>query len=135
MSSNPVSERRWWHGWSLRARLLAGQLLVLTLVCFVIGTGTLLSLNNSQMSQLDGQLNAANQRANLPPDFADSRARGQTPQGPGVCGAAASHPPNDQPFGFGQGIGTLSAVINNGVVQGPWELVDQSTSGTHSVCA
>ena len=56
MSSNPVSERRWWHGWSLRARLLAGQLLVLTLVCFVIGTGTLLSLNNSQMSQLDGQL-------------------------------------------------------------------------------
>ena len=31
----------------------------------MIGTGTLLSLNNSQMSQLDGQLNAANQRANL----------------------------------------------------------------------
>jgi two-component system OmpR family sensor kinase len=136
MSSNQVSERRWWHRWSLRARLLAGQLLVLALVCVVIGTGTLISLNHAQLTQLDGQLQAANARAgNMPPpDSGDPHGHGQ-PQGPGVCGSGG-RPPKDQPFGFGQGLGTLTAVIVNGAVQGPWELVDQSTSDAqHTVCA
>jgi two-component system OmpR family sensor kinase len=141
MSSNPVSEplpgRRWWHSWSLRGRLLAGQLLVLALVCVVIGTGTLISLDHSQIAQLDGQLQAANSRANNmpPPDSGDPRGHGQ-PQGPGLCGTTNSHLPSDQPFGFGQGLGTLTAVIHDGVMQGPWELVDQSTATSPpNVCA
>ncbi|HEY4460311.1 MAG TPA: HAMP domain-containing sensor histidine kinase [Pseudonocardiaceae bacterium] len=134
-SSRRPERRRWWHRWSLRARLLAGQLLVLALVCVVIGTGTLLSLNNAQHSQLDGQLRAANARATMPPPgFGDPHGHGQS-QGPGVCGAPTSRLPDDQPFGFGQGLGTLSAMITNGAVQGPWELVDQSTASTHNVCA
>jgi two-component system OmpR family sensor kinase len=119
------------HRWSLRARLLAGQLLVLALVCLVIGIGTLVNLNNSQNSQLDAQLYAANQRGLHGPGDGDQ----QPPPRPSVCGRS-SYPTGDPMFGFGQGIGTLTgAVLSNGVVQGPWELVDQSTSNRHDVCA
>ena len=140
MSSNPVSEGRWWrvHRWSLRAKLLAGQLIVLFVVCVVIGTGTLISLDRAQMSQLDTQLQAASQRANMgpAPGFGGgSHGHGQ-PQGPGPCGSSGNAPPADPLFGFGQGLGALTAGIQNGVVQGPWELVDQSTpSKQHNVCA
>ena len=130
-----MSERRWWHRRSLRARLLVGQLLVLALVCVVIGTGTLIALNRAQSTQLDTQLQAANQRANMPPAGFGGGPRGRDqPQGPGICGTTNDRQP-DEPFGFGQGLGTLSALISNGVTQGPWELVDQSTASTHNVCA
>jgi two-component system OmpR family sensor kinase len=123
------------HRWSLRAKLLAGQLLVLALVCVVIGTGTLISLNRSQMGQLDAQLNAASQRASLPdPGFGGPHDH-QNPPRPPLCGTTNSYPPGDQPFGFGQGIGTLTAVVQNGAVQGPLVLVDRSTPKTHDVCA
>jgi two-component system OmpR family sensor kinase len=146
MSSNRVSERRWWrvHRWPLRARLLAGQLIVLALVCLVIGTGTLISLNHAQMDQLDAQLRAASQRADMgEPGFGDPQGHGEPehgqplgpqPQGPVVCGTS-TRPPGIQPFGFGQGIGALSAVVQNAAVTGLWELVDQSTAKSpHNVC-
>ncbi|HEV3360345.1 MAG TPA: HAMP domain-containing sensor histidine kinase [Pseudonocardiaceae bacterium] len=128
------------HRWSLRARLLAGQLLVLALVCLVIGVGTLLSLNNSQMSQLDAQLSAANQRAANPDQGGFGGLPGggghQQPPRPYVCGTN-SYPTGEPIFGLGQGIGTLTGgVLNNGVVQGPWELVDMSgRNQQHDVCA
>ena len=125
--------------WSLRARLLAGQLLVLALVCVVIGVGTLVSLDHSQMSQLDAQLDAANQRAANADEggFGGPPGDGnQQPPRPTVCGSADGQPTGNPPIGFGQGIGTLTGwVQNNGLVLGPWELVDQSTRNKHDVCA
>ncbi|HEY4017491.1 MAG TPA: HAMP domain-containing sensor histidine kinase [Pseudonocardiaceae bacterium] len=123
------------HRWSLRAKLLGGQLLVLALVCIVIGTGTLISLNRTQIGQLDAQLNAASQRANAPdPGFGGPHDHQNLPRPP-LCGTTNSYAPGDQPFGFGQGIGTLTAIVQNGAVQGPLVLVDQSTPQTHDVCA
>jgi two-component system OmpR family sensor kinase len=137
MSSNRPPERsRWWrvHRRSLRAKLLAGQLVVLALVCVVIGFGTLFSLNQSQTSQLDGQLQAASQRANMPgPDF-----NGQGGGGGGIhpqpCGSTADPTSNGPPFGF-QDIGTLTVVLrNDGSVEAADVLVDQSTPKSHVVC-
>ncbi len=129
------------HRWSLRARLLAGQLVVLAVVCVVIGVGTLLSLNNSQRGQLDAQLYAANQRA-ANPDHGQGfgspppHSGQQTPPRPSVCGSGESYPTGEPPIGFGQGIGTLTGwVRSDGAVLGPWELVDQSTQNKHDVCA
>lgn len=61
-SSRPVSPRR---VWSLRLRLLAGQLIVLALVCVGIAAATELSLNHHLVKQLDAQLGAASYRSAL----------------------------------------------------------------------
>ncbi|MGD1110936.1 MAG: HAMP domain-containing sensor histidine kinase [Mycobacterium sp.] len=61
-SSQPASSRR---VWSLRLRLLAGQLIVLALVCIGITAATELSLNHHLVKQLDAQLGAASYRSAL----------------------------------------------------------------------
>ena len=61
-SSQPASSRR---VWSLRLRLLAGQLIVLALVCIGIAAATELSLNHHLVKQLDTQLGAASYRSAL----------------------------------------------------------------------
>ena len=61
-SSQPVSPRR---VWSLRLRLLVGQLVVLALVCIGITAATELSLNHHLVKQLDAQLGAASYRSAL----------------------------------------------------------------------
>src|ERR1700684_3247933 len=60
--SRPVSPRR---VWSLRLRLLAGQVIVLALVCLGIAAATELSLNHHLVKQLDTQLGAASYRSAL----------------------------------------------------------------------
>ncbi|NMN99230.1 sensor histidine kinase [Antrihabitans stalactiti] len=67
MSSNQLAER--WSGlrarsprrWSLRARLLAAQTVLLAIVCVVIGTATVLSLQQYLVHELDQQLIDAGQ--------------------------------------------------------------------------
>jgi two-component system OmpR family sensor kinase len=67
MSSNRRARRR-----TLSARLIAGQLALLTLVCLVIGGTTLILVRALLVDQLDGQLTGASQRASKahepPPD-------------------------------------------------------------------
>lgn len=63
MSSNqPARSRR---VWSLRLRLLVGQVVVLALVCVGITAATELSLNHHLMRQLDAQLDGTSHRSAL----------------------------------------------------------------------
>ena len=63
MSSNPQPESRrpgtavlHPSTWSLRTRVLSGQVLLLLLVCLGIGTATELALRSYLYHQLDGQV-------------------------------------------------------------------------------
>ncbi len=73
--------------WSLRARLLAGQLLLLVTVVIGIGVATELALQQFLVDQLDGQLAGAQNRAQMavagPPPFL----------GPPPSDAGANPPP------------------------------------------
>ncbi|HEV7361276.1 MAG TPA: HAMP domain-containing sensor histidine kinase [Mycobacterium sp.] len=61
-SSQPARTRR---DWSLRLRLLVGQVVVLALVCIGITAATELSLNHHLVRQLDGQLGGTSHRSAL----------------------------------------------------------------------
>src|ERR1700761_324797 len=61
MSSNrPVNVRR---AWSLRLRLLVGQIVVLAIVCVGIAAATELALGHQLTAQLDQQLSGTSNRA------------------------------------------------------------------------
>ncbi len=59
-SSRPASARR---VWTLRLRLLVGQVIVLALVCIGITAATELTLNHHLVKQLDGQLAGTSNRS------------------------------------------------------------------------
>jgi two-component system, OmpR family, sensor kinase len=61
-SSQPASTRR---AWSLRLRLLVGQIVVLAVVCVGITAATELALLHHLVAQLDGQLAGASYRSAL----------------------------------------------------------------------
>jgi two-component system OmpR family sensor kinase len=61
-SSQPASAGR---AWSLRQRLLVGQIVVLALVCIGITAATELALNHHLVKQLDGQLGGTSYRSAL----------------------------------------------------------------------
>jgi two-component system OmpR family sensor kinase len=61
-SSRPANTRR---AWSLRLRLLVGQVVVLALVCIGITAATELALNHHLVKQLDGQLAGTSYRSAL----------------------------------------------------------------------
>ena len=61
-SSQPASAGR---AWSLRQRLLVGQIVVLALVCIGISAATELALNHHLVKQLDGQLGGTSYRSAL----------------------------------------------------------------------
>ncbi|OMC07074.1 cell wall metabolism sensor histidine kinase WalK [Mycobacterium sp. SP-6446] len=61
-SSRPANTRR---AWSLRLRLLLGQVVVLALVCIGITAATELALNHHLVKQLDGQLAGTSYRSAL----------------------------------------------------------------------
>nr|WP_090341006.1 HAMP domain-containing sensor histidine kinase [Mycolicibacterium malmesburyense]CRL70713.1 signal transduction histidine kinase [Mycolicibacterium malmesburyense] len=68
MSSSPRAEGsspwlRWPRTWSLRARLLASQIAILTLVCAVVGMGTVLVLQHFLVNQLDERLAETGRRS------------------------------------------------------------------------
>src|SRR5438132_343154 len=110
MSSNRPGRRPW----SLRAKLIAQQVGVVAVVCLVIGLVTELALHSFLIGQLDNQLGGASRRGanQLGPD---GRPPGGGPGGPG--GPGEDNAPPDPLGAFGQGAGTLSAVISvDGVV-------------------
>ncbi|HWF30514.1 MAG TPA: HAMP domain-containing sensor histidine kinase [Mycobacterium sp.] len=61
-SSRPAKARR---AWSLRLRLLVGQVVVLALVCIGITAATEIALNHHLVKQLDGQLAGTSYRSAL----------------------------------------------------------------------
>src|ERR1700757_3030849 len=61
-SSQPARTRR---VWSLRLRLLVGQIIVLALVCIGITAATELALNHHLVKQLDAQLSGTSYRSAL----------------------------------------------------------------------
>ncbi|MGV0645630.1 HAMP domain-containing sensor histidine kinase [Mycolicibacterium sp. XJ2546] len=68
MSSNPPVERRLMRHrtprtWSLRARLLATQIMLLAVVCAAIGVGTVTALQHFLTNQLDAQLAETGRRS------------------------------------------------------------------------
>ncbi|MFD9732975.1 sensor histidine kinase [Umezawaea sp. NPDC059074] len=98
-----MSSSRHPRSWSLRKRIIAEQMALLTVVCLVIGVVTMLALRDFQVKQLDDQLTHASERA---AGFRD----GPPPQG-GIPGAR-----NNPLRGPGQGPGTLIAFVNGGSV-------------------
>src|ERR1700739_1151979 len=100
-SSRPASTRR---VWSLRLRLLAGQIVVLALVCIGITAATELALNHHLVRQLDGQLAGTSYRSALmSPESHHEHSHYPRP-GPGPRFLDAP----------GQPAGMVAAVINHG---------------------
>lgn len=93
------------RGWSLRARLLAGILLLLTLLGATIGIASTALLRASLIDRLDEQLLASAERA--------SRVIGGPQGGPGFPG---SEPPMVGGFVLGEGAGALGVLLVDGVV-------------------
>jgi two-component system, OmpR family, sensor kinase len=102
----PVRKRlaRWWRGWSLRARLLAGLLALMAAVSLIIGGVTVAALNHFQLRQVDAQLTKA-----IPPDQNGGPHDGDPYGGRG--GPTFLHLP-------GQSVGTLGAQVSGGTVVG-----------------
>ena len=113
MSSNQRPERPVGRGptWSLRARLLAGQLALLVGVALGIAAATEFALNAYLVGELDGQLRHIAQRSSMmdrrppPPPGRDDRPMMPRP-GPGPEFLDAP----------GQPIGMVAAVVRDGTV-------------------
>jgi two-component system OmpR family sensor kinase len=105
-SSRPASVRRIW---SLRLRLLAGQIVILALVCVGIGAVTELALYRYLVGQLDQQLQGASHRSAMtygerpPPPVPWRHPRVPMP-GPGPRFLDAP----------GQPVGMVAAIVSNG---------------------
>lgn len=107
-SSRPASPRR---AWSLRLRLLVGQILVLAIVCVGITAATELALQHHLVTQLDVQLAGASYRSAL---------MYPEPKHPGWHHESHFYPrPGPGPRFLdapGQPAGMVAAVINHGKV-------------------
>ena len=103
-SSQPASARR---AWSLRLRLLVGQLIVLALVCIGITAVTVLALNHHLVRQLDGQLAGTSYRSALmyPEPNPPGRHSWRPRPGPGPRFLDAP----------GQPAGMVAAVVSDGM--------------------
>ena len=110
MSSNPRS-----RPWSLRARLLAGQVALLTVVALGIAGATEFALYRYLVSELDGQLLQITQRASMmdrrSPPPPRSPYDGRTPMP--MPGSGPGPEFLDAP---GQPIGMIAAVVSAGTV-------------------
>ena len=103
-SSRPAKTRR---AWSLRLRLLLGQVVVLALVCIGITAATELALNHHLVKQLDGQLAGTSYRSALmyPESNRPHREHSHYPRpGPGPRFLDAP----------GQPAGMVAAVVSDG---------------------
>jgi two-component system, OmpR family, sensor kinase len=120
MSSSPPADGvkgRWSPGtWSLRSRLLVGQVLLLALACIGIGAVTELALHQYLENQLDLQLREAAHRSSMmsgapPPPLPDgSRPIRRPGPGPDFLDAPA------QPVGIIAAVVDHSGRINAGVL-------------------
>ncbi|MGV0700472.1 sensor histidine kinase [Mycobacterium novum] len=112
------------RSWSLRARLLAGQVALLTVACLGIGAVTELALYQYLVSQLDHQLSDAARRS--------ARLHGQPPAPPGHRPRHRPRPGPGPDFldAPGQPVGMVGAVVDS--VDGEDRIADAgclSTSG------
>jgi two-component system OmpR family sensor kinase len=108
MSSNPPSLTP--GNWSLRRRLLAGQLALLAAVCMGIGVVTEAALYRYLVGELDTQLRQITQRS--------STMEGQRPPAPPPGDGRPSVPAGPGPIFLdapGQPVGMVAAVISNGI--------------------
>ncbi len=108
MSSSPPS--RIPSQWSLRRRLLAGQLALLAAVCVGVGAVTDAALYRYLVGELDTQLRQITQRSSMmagqpSPPQPRSDGRASTPAGPGPVFLDAP----------GQPVGMVAAVVSNGI--------------------
>src|SRR4029079_9237478 len=109
MSSSPQADRpglltriRSPRSWSLRARLLVTQVVLLAVVCALIGGGTEFALQRFLMHQLDQQVTEAGRRSAVifelgpppPPGFGPPRGM---PGMPGMPGPPFGPLPPDHP--------------------------------------
>jgi two-component system, OmpR family, sensor kinase len=112
MSSSPRAERvrHWLKGWSLRTRLIAALVGLVTVVCLVIGVASEVAVYNIQLRQLDEQVR---------------NAAARTPHGPFLPGADG-FPPRSGRGGEGPGPppGTVVAYISGGTVTSGWIVSD-----------
>jgi two-component system, OmpR family, sensor kinase len=88
MSSSPRADIRSPGTWSLRSRLLVGQVLLLALVCIAIGAATELALRQYLVNQLDQTVEEASHRSAMmsamppPPPLPDGHRWRQPGPGP-----------------------------------------------------
>ena len=97
------------HAWSLRFRLLVGQVVVLAVVCIGIGAATELALYRYLVAQLDTQLRDASQRS--------VRIIGEPPTAPWRHHQRAFPRPGPGPVFLdapGQPVGMVAAVTSQG---------------------
>jgi two-component system, OmpR family, sensor kinase len=105
-------------GWTLRARLIASLVGVLTVVCLVVGFVTVIALRGFLVDQLDDRLSAASQRST---NFE------QNPTGGHAGGPGGGPAGNPGLYARGQGAGTFSAQIHGQTVQGAGILDESGT--------
>lgn len=111
--------RRWFAGWTLRRRLVAASVCLLVIMSAIIGTVSVVALRRSLIGQLDDQLYSAAARA---------------AEAPPSQGTEPTDLPPGRLFPTGQGEGTLTARIDDGVVEeaavldssGEFQLVPES---------
>jgi two-component system, OmpR family, sensor kinase len=129
MSSSPHAERRLSRfrpprSWSLRARLLASQIILLALVCAAIGVGTGFALQGFLMNQLDDRLAETGRRSTglfefgPPPPPPGMEAMPAYPRPPGYPRRIIIHGDYGPGPAFlnapGQAARTVGAVISRG---------------------
>ncbi|WNV89231.1 ATP-binding protein [Umezawaea sp. Da 62-37] len=104
-----MSSSRHPRSWSLRTRIIAEQMALLTLVCLIIGVVTMVALRDFQISKLDEQLQFASNRS--------SEARGDRPRPNGVPRPNGTGIGDRNPLSApGQAPGTLSATVDDGAL-------------------
>ncbi|GAA3448107.1 sensor histidine kinase [Planomonospora venezuelensis] len=114
---------RRWRGWSLRARLVAAMLALLTLAFLAVGVTTEVTLAEVLYGRVDAQLAAAAGRA--PHGYGPPPAQEPDGRAPDTSGPTGCAQPQDRDFPRGQAIGTLSARICAGEVVSADVLVEQ----------
>lgn len=117
--------RRWLAGRTLRARLIAGLLLLLLLACAAVGLTTTIALRGFLVTRLDQQLSSAAQFYSVNLEHSGGPGQGGSPGGqPGGCGQgqpgngapAPAHDGDQPPSPVGQTAGTLAARFVDGQV-------------------
>jgi len=99
-----VNVRGWLAGRTLRTRLIAGVIVLLTLSCLSIGVATSITLEGFLVSRLDQQLVQAGSRLDV------SRERAERPGAPDPSDSTGD------PGFRGQAVGTLAAQVTGGTV-------------------
>ena len=113
---------RWLGGRTLRARLIAGLLVIFTLASVGVGVATTIAFQSFQVRQLDQQLFSAAR------DFSAAIERSQADsEQPGSSACPRNTPPEDGPrLTSGQAVGTYAARFVTGQLSYSCEVVDRN---------